>query len=350
MDDQLQRRLEAADPLADDAASIPEAERLDAIAAQVMAAGPAPRRSILRPRAIGLVGATAGALVVVLVGGSLLRPSSAALAWDPSPSAVSDAQRAAATAACEAGLPGAVGESGTGVQMAPGPIPSGLPEISVDGGASVGGASVGGGAVSGSVSSGAGPVTVTSGDGPVPPMPPMPDKLPPLIGLELHGTGGVAIFADAKTTAYCLLVKDGDKLTMAGLLFPDLGNGVSAGVGTIVGATGSGPTTTSGMTSGMVSVDPSGLVVSAMTTAYKDQSVGIIAGTAPGAEKVVVVGGPADGATATVAEGRYAMWAPGDFLGKGGIVKALDAAGKVLATQDLAAPPAPPMVTSTTKP
>lgn len=337
-DDQLQRRLEAGDPLANGSASVPESARLDAVAAEVIAAGPAPRRSILRPRALGLVGATAGALVVVLVAGSLARPASSALAWDPSPTAVSDSQRAAATAACTAGLPAAVSESGTNVQVDPGPIGSGLPVIDVQGGTSVGAGA-------------AGPVTVTGGDGPIPVAPPVPDKLPALVGLELHGTGGVAIFADPKTTAYCLLVKNGDTLTMAGLLFPDLGDGVSAGVGTIAGTTGSGPSTTVGMTSGMVAAGENGFIVSAMSTSYKDQSVGIVAGVAPdGAVKIRIVGGAADGANATVADGRYAMWAPGDLLGKGGRVEAVDAAGKVLASQDLAGPPDAPVVMSTTMP
>jgi hypothetical protein len=328
-DDRLQRRLRDADPLAAGDGPSPDPARLDAIKEHIMQTEARPARAVLRPRAIGLVGLAAGGLAVVLIAGSLLRPASSALAWDPSPTAVSDAQRAAAAQACADGLPAAVVEQGIPAVPA-----SGLPVISGTSWGTGGGANVGA------------PVTVTTGSGPIPSLPPIPATLPPLIGLELHGTGAVAIFADAKVTAYCLLVKDGDGFAMAALLFPDLGDGMSAGVGTI-GAAG-GP----GGASGVVAIGGAeGFTLTALTALYKDASVGIIAGLAPvGAVKVKVVGGPADGATASVVERRFAMWAPEDFLGQPAKVQALDASGKVLATQDLSAPPAPPAVTSTIAP
>jgi hypothetical protein len=264
----------------------------------------------------------AAGLAVVLVAGSLLRPSASALAWDPSPTAVSDAQRAAATNACADGLPAAVMEHGTPVG----------PANQQGGGAGVQTAQ-------GSA------VTVVTGSGPVVPAPPIPTTLPPMIGLELHGTGAVAIFADDKATAYCLLVKNGDDLAMAALLFPDLGNGASAGVGAI----GAGSAEGSGSLS--VSSGPDGFTLTALTTMYRSYSVGIIAGLAPtGTVKVKVVGGPADGATATVVDRRFAMWAPDDFLNATAKVEALDASGKVLGTQDLGVPADAPAVMATSAP
>lgn len=175
-------------------------------------------------------------------------------------------------------------------------------------------------------------------------MPPMPTKLPPLATLELHGTGGVAVFADDKLTAYCLLVKDGDALVSGGLMFPDLGNGAAAGVGTIGGAPGQG-------VSGAISIGGGGFEVAAMATTYKDQVVGIIAGQAPeGTATIKVAGGPADGATATADNGRFALWAPGSLGDANVTITALDAAGKVVATQSFDKAPGAPVVTETTKP
>jgi len=318
MDDRLQRRLRDADPLAAGDGTTPDPARLDAIKEHIMQTEARPVRAALRPRAIGLVGLAAAGLAVVLVAGSLLRPSASALAWDPSPTAVSDAQRAAATKACADGLPAAVMEHGTPVG----------PANQAAGG-------------TGEKTSVGSPITVTTGTVPDSSVPPIPATLPPLIGLELHGTGAVAIFADSKVTAYCLLVKDGDGLAMAALLFPDLGDGASAGVGSI--GSGSGEQRAAGVVSA-----GGDFTITALTTMYRSYSVGIIAGLAPaGTVKVKVVGGPADGATATVVDRRFAMWAPDDFLNVSATVEALDASGKVLGTQDLGAPADPPVVSTT---
>jgi hypothetical protein len=317
MDDRLQQRLRDADPLAAGDGTAPDPARLDAIKEQIMQTEAGPVRAAFRPRAIGLVGLAAAGLAVVLVAGSLLRPSASALAWDPSPTAVSDAQRAAATKACTDGLPAAIMEQGT----------------------PVGPSNVSGG--TGAQTNAGSPITVTSGSVPLSSVPPIPETLPPLIGLELHGTGAVAIFADTSITAYCLLVKDGDGLTMAALLFPDLGSGVSAGVGSI--GSGAGEQRAAGVASA-----GGDFTITALTTMYRSYSVGIIAGLAPaGTVKVKVVGGPADGATATVVDRRFAMWAPDDFLNVSAKVEALDATGKVLGTQDLGAPADPPVVSTT---
>lgn len=300
MDDQLQRRLRGADPLAGADGMTPDAAHLDAIKEQIMQTEARSARSALRPRTLGLTALTGATLAAVLVVGSLVQPTSKALAWDPAPVAATEAQAADAATVCAGGLPG----------------PNGTP------------------------------VTV-SGDGlDVPALPPMPAELPALVHLELHGTGGVAIFSNDTVTAYCLLVKDGETLVFGGLLFPDLGNGAAAGVGTIGGAPGQGTS------SGAVIVGADGFAVAAMGTTYKDQLVGIIAGQAPeGTATIKVTGGPADGATATVDHGRFALWAPGSLQDNDISVTALDPAGRTLGTQSFAkTDPAQPMVTETSKP
>jgi hypothetical protein len=177
-DDRLQRRLRDADPLAAGEGLSPDPVRLDAIKEHIMQTEARPVRAALRPRAIGLVGLAAAGLAVVLVAGSLLRPASSALAWDPSPTAVSDAQRAAATKACTDGLPAAAVESGQAAPAIPDAAASGLPVIS---GTTGGAVSVSGG--TGAQGDAGGPVTITSGSGPIPPAPPIPSTLPALIGL-----------------------------------------------------------------------------------------------------------------------------------------------------------------------
>jgi hypothetical protein len=67
--------------------------------------------------------------------------------------------------------------------------------------------------------------------------------------------------------------------------------------------------------------------------------VGIIAGDAPeGAATVKVVGGSADGATATVHDGRFALWAP-EALKAAITIVALDASGAEIDRVELGAPP-----------
>jgi hypothetical protein len=82
--------------------------------------------------------------------------------------------------------------------------------------------------------------------------------------------------------------------------------------------------------------------VSAMAIDYGTRKVGIIAGSAPdGAATVRVKGGAADGATATVEDGRFALWAPG-ALEQAATVIAVDANGVEVGKVDLVAAPAPP--------
>jgi hypothetical protein len=299
----------------------------------------------------------AAGMAAVLVVGSLARPATSALAWDPDPTAATDAQKTAAIEACQIpDAPVALGgdpEDRTSGSVS-GPAASGLPEI-------VGRTEVvaGGGAVpsGGMVAIPEGAVEVSGGavvttDGAVPGMdiPELPTELPPLAYLELHGTGAVAIFADDTTTAYCLLVARGDGFELAGLSVPlgDGQGGIAMGAGVVVGLSGEGAGTGAVM-SGMAMAGADGFDVAAMATDYGDAKVGIVAGEAPvGAATVRVEGGPADGATATVVDGRFALWAPKALDGPVTLV-ALDASGAEVARVELGAPPAgPPVVTELT--
>jgi hypothetical protein len=350
MDDRLQRRLRDADPLTATAGRTPDPERLDAIKERIMQAEthaePGGARSHLGPRALGFTALTATALVAILIAGTLVRPSSTVLAWAPSPTAVSPDQRAAAAAACASGLataPGIPGGPATGADGGPASAPGGP----VAGGAaqdlSVSGGSVTSGG--GAVAADGGIVTVGGPGGPVPSLPSIPTVLPPLVTLEMHGTGGVAVFADDTTTAYCLLVQRDDRLVSGALLFPDLGDGTAAGVGTIGGDSGQGATI------GVIAGGADGWLITRMSTTYDGRAVGIIAGRAPtDAATIAVAGGAADGATASVAQGRFALWAPGDDAGKDVTITAFDAAGHTVGQRTITAAPDAPVVTSTTAP
>jgi hypothetical protein len=282
MDDRLQRRLRDADPLTTADGQTPSPVRLDAIKERIMQNDERPVRAALRPRTLGLVGVTAASLALVLVVGSLVRPTGTTLAWAPDPVAVTDAQKAAAEQACTENV---VVGSGT-IQGA-------------------------GGIVGG-------------GDGAIPPVPAPITAVPPLVSLELHGNGGVAILSDGTTTGYCLLRWDGTTFTAGGLV---LGTAVPAGF-------------------------EDGFLVSGMATEFEGQALGIVAGAAPERATIVkVVGGPADGGTATVQDGQFALWVPG-MPGEDDVeLVAYDAAGNELARQTLSrAGEQPELVTLTPAP
>lgn len=280
MDDRLQRRLRDADPLTAADGHTPSAARLDAIKEQIMATDERPVRAAIRPRALGLVGVAAASLALVLVVGGLARPAATTLAWAPEPTAVTAEQKAAAEKACTENVV-------------------------------VGGGAIGGGAIGGT--------DTRPGDVPAP-----PTALPPLVSLELHGNGGVAILSDSTITGYCLLRWDGTTFTAGGLT---LGTGVPAGF-------------------------EDGFLVSGMATEFDGQALGIVAGAAPaGAVTVKVVGGPADGGTATVQDGQFALWVPG-LPGEDDVeIVAFDAAGNELGRQTLSkAGEQPELVTVTPAP
>lgn len=266
MDDRLQRRLRDADPLTTADGETPSPVRLDAIKEQIMQNDERPVRTAFRPRTLGLVGVTAASLALVLAVGTLVRPTGTALAWAPEPTAVTNEQKAAAEKACTENV---VVGSGT-----------------IQGG---------GGLVEG-------------GDGGAPAMPAPGTAIPPLVSLELHGNGGVAILSDGTTTGYCLLRWDGTTFTAGELAF---GMGVPVGF-------------------------EDGFLVSGMATEFEGQALGIVAGGAPAdAATVKVVGGPGDGGIATVQDGQFALWVPG-MPGKDDVeLVAYDAAGIELARQTL---------------
>ena len=349
MDDRLQRRLRDADPLTATEGQLPDPARLDAIKEQLMLSatenpggspgGSSSRRKALRPRAIGVTAMVAAGLAAVLVVGSLARPTTSVLAWDPNPTAPTAAQEAAATEACQIPEPPAVAgrESTDGEPVPVTGTVSGTTQVVEGGGAVAGGGTTV--ITEGEVPEGAIEVTegtITTSEGELPAIE-LPTELPPLAYLELHGTGAVAIFADDDTTAYCLLVKKGDGFELAGLTIP-MGDGSGAAMGMGVVGEGAGTGTT---ISGMAMAGQGGFDVSAMATDYGDTSVGIIAGDAPeGAATVKVEGGPADGATATVDDGRFALWAP-EALDASITLIALDASGGEVERVNLGAPPAP---------
>ena len=211
MDDRLQRRLRDADPLTAADGQTPPPVRLDAIKEQIMHNDERPVRAAFRPRTLGLVGVTAASLALVLAVGTLVRPTGTALAW------VSRAHGRHRRAE---------GRGREGVHR------YGRCGQRHDQGA--------GGLVEGQ-------------DGEAPAIPAPITTIPPLVSLELHGNGGVAILSDGTTTGYCLLRWDGTTFTAGGLAF---GMGAPAGF-------------------------EDGFLVSGMATEFEGQELGIVAGGAP---------------------------------------------------------------------
>ncbi len=150
----------------------------------------------------------------------------------------------------------------------------------------------------------------------------MPAALPPLVTLELHGSGGVAVFADEAVTAYCLLVKEGDRLVSGGLMFPDIG-GASVGVGTI------GAGTAEGSSTGMVqTVAADGWLLTRMTTTYGGEPIGVLAGEVPPEAPRRGGRGRRRRRCRERGQGRFALWAPDDDAGQVVTVTAHDATGR----------------------
>lgn len=179
--------------------------------------------------------------------------SSPALAWSPTPTAATTADEAAASDACGADL--YLGS-----------------ELQRDGGA-------------------------------------LSAELPPLVALDLRGTGGLATFSDDNLTLTCLLVRDGDGFER----------------GPIIGEESS------------TTPDAGTAVVAAASTEWKDgRSIAMLAGVAPpGAAtvKISTLGQPT--ATAVVKNGRFAIWWFGTVENLSGSVTALDANGVELDQSDL---------------
>lgn len=208
------------------------------------------RTPILRGTA-GVAAAVAAVTVFAWPGSS-----SPTLAWSPTPTAVTTADEAAASAACGADL--SLGS-----------------ELQRDGGA-------------------------------------LSAKLPPLVALDLRGTGGVATFSDDSLTFTCLLVRDG--------------NGFERGP--IIGEESS------------TTPDAGTAVVAAASTEWKDgKSIAMLAGVAPSSAATVKISTPGQPtATAVVNNGRFAIWWFGTVENLSGSVSSFDADGVELSRTDLGIP------------
>ncbi len=281
-DDSLLDSLRAADP----AAGLDiDAAHLAGLAARAAAGPRAARRGRrLRPLA-GLAGA---AVAVVLAASWLARPSGTALAWSPAPSSPTPAQVAAAEQACRVvgGPVGAVGAPAPAAS-APGQPGGGAFRVVVGG--------------SGVVDMGAVPA-------------------PAITAFELHGGAGVAVLTDGTAASFCVLRVTADGLAL------------DRQVETMV-SWGSVNARVSGASEAGVLAAGEGLRVYGLDTTAAAEEIGILAGTADaGIASVRVEGGPADGATAAVSGGWFALWSPGGLGTVPFSVTGLDGAGAVVAT------------------
>ena len=179
--------------------------------------------------------------------------SSPALAWSPTPLVATEADGAAARAACT---------------------------VDADAGA-------------------AGRDAAAPGDVP-------PAELPPLVALDLRGTGGLATFADAQWTATCLVVRAGDGFERGPVVFE--------------------PTTAP------VADDTLAVSWASGTTWTDGREISMISGVAPAGAVTVEVNVPGQpAASANVVDGRFNMWWIGSLPVDGGSIRALDGSGVELA-------------------
>jgi hypothetical protein len=255
------------------------------------------------PYVAGVAVIAAVAATVVVVGGDGAR--SPALAWSPTPTAATAADEAAARKACAApdgaapsngvvsvsGIAVAQsGDTGAGGQVAP--PPGDGTEIQVEAGSS-------------------GVIDVLP-PGEVTPGPQLPTELPPLVSLDLRGTGGLAVFADEQWTFTCMLVSSGDGFE-------------------------TGPI----MVSPTESLPPSEslAIVSGSQTIWADgRSLTMVSGAAPAGAAKVELSLPGQPVAETdVVGGRFSIWWFGSFDPRTGTIRALAADGSELATQ-------PPMI------
>ena len=248
MNDQLERRLQDADPLAAGDGRIPATARLDAIKESVMAheerRSPRARRRLLP---LGLATLAASTLVIAVLVANLAS-AHPALAFSPIPTPVNDAVRAVATKVCAASPEGALPGTGSihgsdgnqpGTFSANRPAPTG------------------------------------------PGVPWTPDEFPPLVALELHGNGGVALFENDSSYAACMLLADGDTFVRGEMV------------------TWWGPRPASGLDGAAIGGEING------------EKVTMVTGTAPAdAVRIDVVGNGLNGTYANVINGAFALWVP----------------------------------------
>lgn len=197
-----------------------------------------------------VVAAAVAAVTVMAWPGS----SSPALAWSPTPSAATAADEAAASAACSTDLGGD-----------------------------------------------------SQRDGEV-----LPVEFPPLVALDLRGTGGIATFSDDNMTLACLLVRDGDGFERGPIVGQESSTAPNAGTA-VVGAT---------------------------STEWKDgTTIAMLTGVAPAGAATVEISIPGQStATAVVTNGHFAMWWFGTVENLSGSVSSFDATGVELGRIDLGVP------------
>ena len=260
------------------------------------------------PFVAGVAVLAAVAATIVVVGGDGDR--SPALAWSPTPSAATAADEDSARAAC-AQPGGAASSNGVvsvqGVAVArPADGSTALPELPASGqpievkgdgsvSVSVGDATGSGGVVPSGGAPDAGSLGVP------------PAELPPLVSLDLRGTGGLAVFADADWTFTCMLLKSADGFE-------------------------TGPIMAS-PTDALPPSDSLAILSGSQTTWADGRSLAMVSGTAPaGATKVELSLPGQPVAQADVADGRFSIWWFGSFDPSTGTLRALAADGSELAS------------------
>jgi len=260
--DDLEARLaRAGDHLLRRAAEYREAPTLDRAPAR------RPARPVLRRVLVGSVAAAVLAVAALAVDSGKGSP---ALAWSPDPEVATPDDEAAARAACTVDDEFAAPEAGR---------------------------------TEGDPAAAAAAVVVSS----VPSGP-----LPPLVSLDLRGTGGMATFADAEWEVTCMLLRDGEGFQRGPMVFQEAGEMPATGgltLGPMMSTTWSDGTTSIAMMSGVVP---------------------------PGATTVELLVPGLPTASSVVEEGRFGIWWMGSLVDEGVSVRALDPSGAELASVALA--------------
>ncbi|MEY4175255.1 MAG: hypothetical protein RI900_2420 [Actinomycetota bacterium] len=139
----------------------------------------------------------------------------------------------------------------------------------------------------------------------------LPAELPPLVVLDLRGTGGLATFADANWTATCLVVRTGDGFERGPVVLE--------------------PTTES------AGAAPLAVSWAASTTWQDGSDISMMSGVASADAVTVEVSVPGQPVAVTnVVNGRFNLWWIGALPTEEGTIRALDAAGGELAEVALA--------------
>jgi hypothetical protein len=148
------------------------------------------------------------------------------------------------------------------------------------------------------------------GRAPARPAPAGPPTLPPLAVLDVRGNGAVAIFADERWTADCVLTRRGDRWERLASTLSPSGTTVSA---VELSLQGHGST-----------IQPDGTAVSYLAGH---------AGAGISSVRLVTAGG--EPILASLARGHFALWWPTELNVAGARLVGLDGAGRELASVDV---------------